>query len=123
MLHPHGMLDAHDVAVAQYQKSGGPDGLELRRRPALELAHPLYALGEEDGQLLGMRRGSEVRLLQLERHVVELRVLEPLPESRVGAVAAEEGRLDDERTNDLRIPERDLQRDVAAVAVAEEVRF
>src|SRR5256712_13869822 len=36
-------------------------------------------------------------------------------------VAAEEDRLEDERANDLGMPERDLQRDVAAVAVAEEV--
>src|SRR5207245_8991560 len=68
-----------------------------------------------------MRRGSEVRLPQLERHVLELRVIEPLPEARVGAVAAEEDRLEDERANDLGMPERDLQRDVTAVAVAEEV--
>jgi len=48
-------------------------------------------------------------------------VIEPLPEARVGAVAAEEDRLEDERANDLGMPERDLQRDVTAVAVAEEV--
>src|SRR6266850_1705067 len=41
--------------------------------------------------------------------------------SRVGALAAEERRVDDERANDLGMPERDLQRDVTAVAVAEEV--
>src|SRR2546430_11128005 len=68
-----------------------------------------------------MRRGREVRLPQLERHVLELRVIEPLPEARVGAVAAEEDRLEDERANDPGMPERDLQRDVTAVAVAEEV--
>src|SRR5713101_8631235 len=68
-----------------------------------------------------MRRGREIRLFQIQRHLVELRVIERLPESRVGAVAAEHDRLEDERANDLGMRERDHQRDVTAVAVAEEV--
>src|SRR5207248_10506043 len=90
-------------------------------RPALELTHPLHALREERGQPIGMRRRREVRLLELERHVVELRVIEPLPESRIGALAAEKYRLKDEGAHHLGMRERDLQRDVTAVAVAEEV--
>src|SRR5438270_13597765 len=68
-----------------------------------------------------MRSGRQVSRPQIERQVLELRVIEPQPEARVGAVAAEEDRLENERANDLRMPERDLQRDVTAVAVPEEV--
>jgi len=117
----HGVLGADDVAVADHDQGRGGNRPDLRRGPAPEIDHPLHALGEEGGEVLRAGGRCQVGGPQLRRHLLEFRPLERLPEGGVGPLPVGHGRLDDQFAHRIRMIEGDLQGDVAAVAVAEEV--
>ena len=68
-----------------------------------------------------MRRDGEIGVLQLLRHVVDRRLLHAVEETVDHASALERRRREHELAHDFRMPDRDMHRDRAAVAEAEEI--
>ncbi len=74
-------------------------------------------------QILGVRRNLQIFLLEFTWHVLQTGYRHRIPEPLICAIAPEEGRCHDELAHDIRMPDRHLQHDGAAIAETEEIRF